>query len=146
MQLLCKLPCRSRYDLPHGGLPDYEIRDITASLLTEVCHIMSLPSHPEHQQPCSAQYSCFWNNHQDAFFDVRVFYPNAPSNRSGYAYTGDTSKLKEGIRTKDQRDRAGSLHTPIVLSIWGGMGKEAATFYKRLADIMEETESFLTQL
>ncbi len=96
-----------------------EIRDITASLLTEVCHIMLLPSHPEHQQPCSAQYSCFWNNHQDAFFDVRVFYPNAPIVTVPEMPTGDTSKLKEGIRprTKDQRDRAGSQHTPSPLNL-----------------------------
>ncbi len=31
--------------------------------------------------------------------------------------TGDTSKLKEGIWTKGQRDRAGSLHTPSPLNL-----------------------------
>ncbi len=28
------------------------------------------------------------------------------------------------------------VFTPLVLSTWGGMGKEAATFYKRLADLL----------
>ena len=51
--------------------------------------------------------------------------------------TGDTSKLKRGnTRTKGRRDQVGSLYTPIVISTWGGMGKEAATFYKRLADMI----------
>ena len=50
--------------------------------------------------------------------------------------TGD-----EGIRTKGQRNRAGSLHTlsPLNLGRNGQrsrMGKEAATFYKRLADLL----------
>ncbi len=68
-----------------------------------------------------------WNNHQDAFFDVRVFYPNAPSNGSTDAYRRDEMAKK---REYGQRVREVELgvFTPLVLSTNGGMGKEAATF------------------
>ncbi len=65
-----------------------------ASLLTEVCHNVATepPLQPltgelfsassvntsNHARP-DIRARGFWNNHQDAFFDVRVFYPNAPS-------------------------------------------------------------------
>ena len=87
-----------------GGFPTIqlnEIRDITATLLTEVCHNVATepPLQPltgETLTACSANTNdnaqldiCargFWNNSQYVFFDVRVFYPNAPSNRSMDAY------------------------------------------------------------
>ena len=83
-----------------GGFPTIrhnEIRDITASLLTEVCHNVATeplmqPLTGETLTIRSANYEDgarldirargFWNRSQDAFFDVRVFYPNTPSNRS----------------------------------------------------------------
>ena len=74
-----------------------EIRDLTASLLTEVCPNVAIEPY---LQPLSgesfrlastntddgARFDVrargFWNTRQDAFFDVRVFHPNAPSNSS----------------------------------------------------------------
>ncbi len=74
-----------------------EIRDLTASLLTEVCPNVAIEPH---LQPLSGEsfrlastYTdvgarldvCargFWNARQDAFFNVRVFHLNAPSNSS----------------------------------------------------------------
>ena len=83
-----------------GGFPSIrhnEIRGITASLLTEVCsNVATEPAF----QPLSGENMTgrttntddgarvdirargFWNGRQDAFFDVRVFYPNASSYRS----------------------------------------------------------------
>ena len=70
-----------------------EIRDLTASLLTEVCPNVAIEPH---LQPLSGESfrlastntddgarldvraRGFWNMRQDAFFDVRVFHPNAP--------------------------------------------------------------------
>ena len=63
--------------------------DITATRLTEVCsNVIALNQLFNH----SAEIECpislrtptrgCWNALQDAFFDVRVFYPNASSNRS----------------------------------------------------------------
>ena len=84
-----------------GGYPTIhhnEIRNMTASLLTEVCS--NVATEP-HLQPLSIETlrlasanvndvarldihtRGFWNVGQATFFDVRVFHPNAPSNRSG---------------------------------------------------------------
>ena len=79
----------------------------------------------------------FWNNHQDAFFDVRVFYPNAPSNRSIDAYRRhDMAKKREYGQRVREVERG--VFTPLVFSTNGGMGKEATTFYRRLADMIAQ--------
>ncbi len=77
----------------------------------------------------------FWNGAQDAFFDVRVFHPNASSYRS--------LSLQAALRRHEQakkREYGERVHegkhgvfTPPVLSTTGGLGCEASTFYKRLA-------------
>ena len=83
-----------------GGFPTIrhdEICDITATLLTEVCHNVAtepplqplsveILNHHTANREDSAQLDIrargFWNGSQDAFFDVRVFHPNASSYRS----------------------------------------------------------------
>ena len=77
----------------------------------------------------------FWNRSQDAFFDVRVFYPNAPSNRS-YAYRKHELLKKREYGHQRVRDVERGVFTHIVFTTTGGMGREAATFYKRLADMI----------
>ena len=77
----------------------------------------------------------FWNR---AFFDVRVFYPNTPSNRStnissAYRKHELLKKREYGQRVRDVER---GVFTPIVFTTTGGMGREAATFYKRLADMI----------
>ena len=83
---------------PKGGFPTIrhnELRDITASLLSEVCH--NVATEPL-LQPLSGESLIhrttittddsrldvrargFWSAAQDAYFDVRVFHPNASSN------------------------------------------------------------------
>ena len=151
--------CGANFSVDHamichmGGFPTIrhnEIRDITASLLTEVCHNVATepPLQPltgelfsarsvntsNHARP-DIRARGFWNNHQDAFFDVRVFYPNAPSNRSGDAYRRHEQAKKREYGQRVREIERG-VFTPLVLSTWGGMGKEAATFYKRLADLL----------
>ena len=98
--------CGAQFTVDHamichmGGFPTIrhnEIRDITASLLTEVCNNVATeptlqPLNGESMTARSANTDDgaradirargFWNQSQDAFFDVRVFYPNASSNRS----------------------------------------------------------------
>ena len=86
---------------PFGGFPRIrhnEVRDLTASLdlLTEVCHnVATEPSAASHFRDF---FSCIcntindahldvntrglWRRGQDAYFDVRVFYPNASSYHS----------------------------------------------------------------
>ena len=95
--------CGSSFSIDHamickrGGfsiLRHNEIRDLTANLLTEVCHNVATepPLQPLHVSHRSTNVSAearldikargFWNLAQDAFFDVRVFHPNAPCYRS----------------------------------------------------------------
>ena len=149
-----------------GGFPTIrhnEIRDITASLLTEVCHKVAT-------EPCLQSLSGetfdlrsanvadnarldirargFWNAAQDAFFDVRVFHPNAPSNRStnlqaAYKKHESSKKREYGQRVRDIEH---GVFTPLVLSTTGGAGREATTFYKRLADLIPRSSRSLTLL
>ena len=83
-----------------GGIPTIrhnEIRDITATLLTEICHNVATEpllqpltnesfvhrsANTEPNARLDIRARGFWNTGQDAFFDVRVFYPNASSNHS----------------------------------------------------------------
>ena len=84
----------------HGGLTfirHNELRDLTASWLQDVCHDVAVepplqPLHGESLTPNSAVLGDdartdihargFWGRRQSAFFDIRVFHPNAPSYRT----------------------------------------------------------------
>ena len=153
--------CGSQFTVNHtmvchmGGFPTIrhnEVRDMTASLLTEVCH--NVATEPP-LQPLSGEsfnfrsantddnahldIRCrgFWSNHQVVFFDVRVFYPNAPSNRSGDAYKRHEQAKKRSMG-KGYATCERDVFTPLVFSTNGGMGQEASTFYMRLADIIAQ--------
>ena len=80
----------------------------------------------------------FWCRGQDAYFDVRVFYPNASSYRSlglasAYKRHEDAKKCEY-----DQcvREVEHGVFTPLVCTSTGGVGWEATVFYKRLADLL----------
>ncbi len=73
-----------------------------------------------------------------ASHDVRVFHPNAPSNSSrslsaAYKKHEDEKKRAYGERILEIEH---GVFTPLVLSTSGGMGREAQTFYKCLADLL----------
>ena len=75
-----------------------------------------------------------------AFFDVRVFHPNAQSYRhssiSSLYWRHELTKKREyGDRIREVEN--GSF-TPLVFATTGGMGREATLFYKRLADQISE--------
>ena len=137
-----------------GGFPTIrhnEIRDLTASLLTEVCPNVVIEPH---LQPLSGESfrlastntddgarldiraRGFWNTHQDAFFDV--FHHNAPSNSSRSLPAAYKKHEDENKRIYGQRilEIEHGVFTPLVFSTTGGMGREAQTFYKRLADLL----------
>ena len=151
---LCK--CGKAFTVNHamvchmGGFPTIrhnKIRDLTASLglLTEVCPNVAIEPH---LQPLSGESfrlaspntddgarldvraSGFWNTRQDAFFDVRVFHPNAPSNSSRSLSAAYKKHEDEKKRTYGQRilEIEHSVFTPLILSASGGMGREAQTF------------------
>ena len=133
-----------------------EVRDITAMLLTEICH--GVTTEP-HLQPLSgeslshrsaitedgarldvAMYGFWGGRFEKAFVDVRVFNPSAQSNRHGPLSSVYRKHEQEKRRQYDQRVREveHATFTPLVLSTTGGMGRAATTFYKRLASMVAE--------
>ena len=139
---------------PHGGLPikrHNNIRDITAIWLSEVCHDVEreppllpltgeaiLPQSANRRDDARADIRArgFWRRQQNAFFDVRVFYPNAPS----YLHTSIPAMYRrhEQAKKREYCDRIREVEmasfTPLIFATTGGMGREATAFYKRLAD------------
>ena len=85
---------------PHGGLiiaRHNEIRDLAADWLSEICTDVEkepqlqplngeviLPRTANRQKDARADIKArgFWGRHQSAYFDVRLFHPNAPSYRN----------------------------------------------------------------
>ena len=146
---------KSCHGLPYGGLPHDSPQYL--SLLTEVCPNVAIEPH---LQPLSGESfrlastntddgarldvraSGFWNTRQDAFFDVRVFHPNAPSNSSRRLSAAYKKHEDEKKRTYGQRilEIEHSVFTPLIglLSASGGMGREAQTFYKRLLSLKRD--------
>ena len=141
-----------------GGLPIHhhnDIRDLTATLMEEGS---SLTEIEPHLQPLTGEVllgrsantrddghvdiRCmgFWNKHQYAFFDVRVFNPLATSNQNPTINSTFLRHEKEKRRTYDQRVREvehGSF-TPLFFSASGGMGPATTIAYKRLATMLAQ--------
>ena len=127
-----------------------EVRNVTANLLAEVCHNMCTepvlqPLSGEVLQPATANSSDearadiraagFWTHGQEAFFNVRVFYPNASSYRnralkSLYKHHETLKKREYGQRIREVEH---GTFTPLVLSTSGGMSPETSVFFKKLA-------------
>ena len=143
----------------HGGLTfvcHIDSRDITAELLSKVCNDVSIklpllqslsgevitPQSANRQDDARADiHACgFWGRQQNAFFDIRVFHPNAQS----YRNTSITSVYRrhEQQKKREYGDRVREVElasfTPLVLSTSGGMGKEAVTFYCHLAELLSK--------
>ena len=76
----------------------------------------------------------------DRRMHFRVFHPNASSNfssnlASAYRKHEQDKKREYGERIREVER---GVFTPLVLSTNGAMGKEADTFYKRLADLLSQ--------
>ena len=123
-----------------------QLRDMIGDLLKEVCS--SVAVEPRLQPltgetlPASANLDDdarldvkakgFWDNReQDAFFDVRVFYPFAPSYReSTLAANYRQHELKKrreyGMRVREVER---GCFTPLVFTTGGGMAPEAKVYF-----------------
>ncbi len=79
-----------------------------------------------------------WRHGERAFFDVRVFYPNAASNRKHSslksAYVSHENEKKRAYGERIREVEHGSF-TPLVFTSYGSTGPEATTFYKRVASL-----------
>ena len=74
----------------------------------------------------------FWSAAQDAYFDIRVFHPNAPSNSSGsisaaYKKHEDIKKWTYGQRVRDVEH---GVFTPLVFSPLVGLVRKPQHFTK----------------
>ena len=157
--------CGSKFTIDHclscpkGGFPSLrhnEIRDHTARLLTEVCHDVRVEPN---LQPLTGEVfsgassniqdgvrldivaSGFWGGrYERTFFDIRIFNPHAPSNRSCPLPSCYRKHEKIKKRAYEQRilEVEHASFTPLVFSASGGLAKEATTFYKNLASHLAE--------
>jgi len=140
-----------------GGFPTVrhnELRDLTASLLSKVCHDVCVepPLQPLTGESLSfstanteagarldVKVRGFWGlRQQEAYFDVRVFHPTAASTRSLQLDSCSKRHEQEKRRAYDQRVREvehGSF-TPLVFNTGGGMGRSATVAYKRLTSLL----------
>ena len=151
----------SCFELPHGEFPiiHHNVRDLTAKLMSEVCHDVQVEPH---LQPLSggllhyksavhkddarvdiraAGFWLFWGcRHHCSFFDVRVFKAFAESNRSSCAAA--TFWRHEGDKRQAYEERVCEVEwgsfTPLVFSSSGGMGKAATVTYQRLASFLSD--------
>ena len=142
-RLPSKCECGNRFTVEHalscakGGFPSHrhnEIRDITASLLTEVCSEVCVepdlqPVTPDQLNGASANSqdgarldvsaNGVWGGRfQKTYFDVRVFNPLAPSNRNqapAAVYRKHELEKKRAYQQRIQEVEHSSF-TPLVLS------------------------------
>ena len=87
-----------------------------------------------------------WGPQERSFLDIRVTHPNCPSHQGKKLATLYREQEQEKKRTYNERViqiEKGSF-TPVVFSTFGGMGKEAEIFHKRLALLisMKRKESY----
>jgi hypothetical protein len=157
--------CGSSFSLDHsqichlGGFINKrhdEIRNMIAANMSEVLHDVEVEPHlkplnsmdilekrsaiTDNEARSDIRARGFWCDQQDAFFDIRVFYPNATSYisrdmRSLYRSFEKAKKNQYGERIL-QVDQ-GSF-TPLIFSSFGGMSEEANTAVKKLAAMISE--------
>ena len=159
--------CGSSYNVNHamtckrGGficIRHDEIRDLTASLLRDVCHDVTvepslLPLHGEHLRYRTANTTNearvdisargFWRNGQKAFFDIRIFDPMAACHRGitlDAAHKRNEQEKKRAYEDRVQHVDQGSF-TPLVFTTSGGMGPMAKCFYSALADKLSDKKN-----
>lgn len=131
-----------------------ELRDLTATLLNEVCHDVELepPLEPLRGEQLSRGNTSaearldihargFWGNRfTRTLFDVRVFHPNAPSARASSLGSQYTKHERSKRRQYEQRVREveGATFVPLVFSTAGGMGPACTVTFKRLANLLAD--------
>ena len=93
--------------------------------------------------PAAASHTGFWGRRQCAFFDVRVFHPNAQSYR--HSSISSLCRHHEQVKKREYGDRIREVEngsfTPLVFATTGGMGREATLLYKCFADQISEKKN-----
>ncbi len=132
-----KCYCGNKFTVEHalscckGGFPTIrhnEIRNLTATLLTEVCHDVCIE--PELQPVSPQALTGASSNSQEGarldvaangvwggtYFDVRVFNPHAKSNRHPQMSSCYTKHERAKRRAYEQRSRTILVHPPRAIS------------------------------
>ena len=116
------------------------VRDLEATLMKEVCHNVQiepqlLPIENEGQRTGNTAEKSrldvsgvgVWGEYEKTFLDIRIMHPNSPSYQHKpieQVYVQHENEKKRAYNERVLQIEKGSF-TPIVLSISGGMGKEA---------------------
>lgn len=119
-------------------LRDVEVEPSLTPLSGEVILPASANREPDARSDIRAR--GFWTEQQSAFFDVRVFYPHAPSylsrSLSGLCKSFEQEKKRKYSDRILQIDHG--FFTPLVFSSCGGMGPETSSAIKKLASMVAE--------
>ena len=160
----CECVCGASFSVEHalscnrGGFPTLrhnEVRDLTATLLTEVCtnvevepplqelsgEVLTRSANSESGARSDIAVDGFWEpGRVRTFCDIRVFNPFAPTNRKPSLSSTYKAQEKEKKRQYNQRitEIEHGSFSPLVFSTSGGLGKEATVFYKRLASRLSD--------
>ena len=159
--------CGTKFDLQHamnckkGGFINIRhnnVRDLTSNMLSEVCKDVTsepllLPLTGEEFERKSTKTANesrldikargFWLKGQNAFFDIRVFDPNALryfNINLQKSYSRNEMEKKRHYNDRVLEVENGSF-TPLVFSIYSGMVRECQTFYHRLAEMIAEKQN-----
>ena len=132
------------------------VRDLFAKLLSAVAHEVQIEPQLQPLTGESLQRNAnsdsearldvaargFWQEHEMAFFDIRVFNPFAKS------YLNQNQSLESVFRShKNQKKKSYNqrviqvehgMFTPIVTSSLGGLGRETGAFVTRLIEKLAE--------
>ena len=132
-----------------------ELRDLTAEMLSEVCKDVALEpklipltgetlkyksANLEDESRLDVSARGFWSRSCNAFFDIRVFNPTAPSYNKMTLPASHTQNEKSKKREYNERvlQVEHGTFTPLVFSCYGGMSKECSAFFKRLGILVSE--------
>ena len=132
-----------------------DLRDHTVKILSEVCYDTEIERRPvplsgedlsnrtanrSNEARLDVRARGFWERGQQAFFDLRVFYPNACRSLNKSLQHCHTINENEKKRAYNERvlQVDHDTFTPLVFSIYGSMGRECHKFYSRLSDLLSE--------
>ena len=145
---------------PNGGFPSIrhnEIRDLLGTLLSEVRQNVTiepqlLPLNGEvfqHRSTVTSdearadiKVAGFWTRAEDAYFDVRVFHPYAPSALA--RSSADLFQMHERSKCLQYEERIINIDhgsfCPLIFSTTGAAGPRCDRFLKRLAGMLADED------
>ena len=129
-----------------------ELRDLEADLLSIVCSDVEIEpilqdisgeqlgrgSNRAPDAKLDIHARGFWETQRSAFFDVRVFHPNADSYRDlelQQIYCNHENEKKR-LYSRRVLDIEHGTFTPLIFTSTGGMGKECLQYHSRLAQLI----------